>query len=407
MTWEKEIDIHEVKEIRSRNTTYLGVGALKKIDDIVAAMKDLGHTKYVVVTGKGAYKRVGAWAEVEKAFAKHGASYVLYDQVTPNPTVDQIDEATKLGLDHGATAVLSIGGGSPIDAAKSVAILLHYPKETGRTLYEYKFTPTSAAPLVCINLTHGTGTEVDRFAVASILEQDFKPAIAYDCIYPLYAIDDPALMTELSEHQTRYVSIDAVNHVTEAATTKMFSSPYSVMMAAETVRLIDEHLPRVLKDPKDLEARYYLLYASAIAGIAFDNGMLHLTHGLEHPLSAVKPDLTHGQGLAILLPSVVEEIWPVKCKTLRHVLAPMFDADFPADPARGHDAALQVERWLQKMGAVEKLTDMGFSADDVPHLVDLTRETPSLGLLLDLAPVDATPELVERIYRNSLTPLNK
>lgn len=406
MSWHADINIHEIKEIRTRNTCYLGVGALSKISDIVTALKAQGHSKWLVVTGSSAYKRVGAWGAAETAFKTAGAQWTLYDQVTPNPTVDQIDAAVAQAKALGATAVLAIGGGSPIDAAKSAAILMEYPEKTARDLYEYAFTPDKAAPLVCINLTHGTGTEVDRFAVASILELDHKPAIAYECIYPVYSIDDPALMCGLSEHQTRYVSIDAVNHVVEAATTKAFSSPYSIMMAAETVRLIDRYLPRCLKDPNDLEGRYYLLYASAIAGIAFDNGMLHYTHALEHPLSAVKPELTHGQGLAILLPAVIEEIWPVKCQTLHHVLAPMFDDNFPADPSRGHEAACAVERWLERMGSQQKLTDMGFGETDVPHLVQLTRDTPSLGLLLDLAPTEATPEAVERIYRRSLIRMN-
>lgn len=78
---------------------------------------------------------------------------------------------------------------------------------------EFKFEPTKAAPIVSINLTHGTGTETNRFAVVTVPEKDFKPAIAYDCIYPMFAIDDPELMTKLSPKQTRFVSIDAVNHV--------------------------------------------------------------------------------------------------------------------------------------------------------------------------------------------------
>ena len=73
-------------------------------------------------------------------------------------------------------------------------------------MYEFTFTPSEAAPIVAINLTHGTGTETNRFAVVTIPEKDYKPAIAYDCIYPMFAIDDPMLMTKLSPKQTKYVS---------------------------------------------------------------------------------------------------------------------------------------------------------------------------------------------------------
>ena len=127
----------------------------------------------------------------------------------------------RLQKDFGAKAVVAIGGGSPNDAGKSVAILLKYPDKTANDIYEFTFAPDeAAAPILAINLTHGTGTETNRFAVVTIPEKDYKLAIAYDCIYPTYAIDDPSLMVKLSPKQTRYVSIDAVNHVVEAATSK-------------------------------------------------------------------------------------------------------------------------------------------------------------------------------------------
>lgn len=402
--WEKNININEVKTIISRTTCYLGVGAIAKVDSICAGLAAKGVKNVLVVTGHGSYKKTGAWDHVVKAFNDHGMSYVLYDKVTPNPTVDGIDEAVALGKGIGATAVFGIGGGSPIDTAKSAAILLEYPEHDARELYEYKFTPTHAAPIIAVNLTHGTGTEVDRFAVATILEKDFKPAIAYDCIYPMYAIDDPALMTGLGANQTKYVSIDAVNHVVEASTTKVFSSPYTILLAEETVRLVDKYLPRAVANPNDLEARYFLLYASMIAGISFDNGMLHLTHGLEHPLSAIKPTLTHGLGLAMILPSVVEACWPVASETLHSVLAPMLPGNLTADPANAAAAADAVEKWVFKMGVPEKLADMGYTEADVEKLVRLTRETPSLGGLLDLAPVEATSDVVAKIYHDSLKP---
>ncbi len=91
----------------------------------------------------------------------------------------------------------------------------------------------------------GTGSEVNRFALVTVTEKDYNPAIAYDCIYPKYAIDDPALMVKLSLKQTLYVSINAVNHVTEAATT-LADSPYSVMMEKETVTVVHEYLPKAM-----------------------------------------------------------------------------------------------------------------------------------------------------------------
>ena len=214
--WEKNINIHDIREIRTKTNVYFGCGAINKIFDIAKDFKAKGLDKIIIMSGKNAYKATGAWDVVEKALKENNIEYINYDKVTPNPDSIAVNEAVSIAKEFGAKAVIGIGGGSPIDAGKSVAILLKYPDKNANDLYEFTFTPTEAAPIVAINLTHGTGTETNRFAVVTLPEKDYKPAIAYDCIYPTYAIDDPALMIKLSPKQTRYVSIDAVNHVVEA-----------------------------------------------------------------------------------------------------------------------------------------------------------------------------------------------
>ena len=397
--WEKNIDIHEIKEIRTRTTVFFGVGAIKKIEDIARDLKSKGIDKLIVMSGKNAYKATGAWDYVEKALKNNNIEYINYDKVTPNPTNQAVDEAASLALDFGAQAVIAIGGGSPTDAGKSVAILLKYPEKCANDIYEFKFTPDKAAPIIAINLTHGTGTETNRFAVATIVEKDYKPAIAYDCIYPMYAIDDPALMVKLNEKQTKYVSIDAVNHVVEAATTKV-ATPYTICLAHEVISMVAKYLPKALANADDLEARYYLAYAAMMAGVCFDNGLLHYTHALEHPLSAIKHELSHGLGLAILLPAVVENMWEVKKETLAHILkpiAPEISVDTPASEANA-----LVYDWLKSVGVPNKLHDEGFTNADVDRLVDLAFTTPSLGGLLSIAPTQATHDTVKEIYEKSL-----
>lgn len=397
--WEKDINVNDIKEIRTKTTAYLGVGAIEKINDIAKELAAKGFDKIVILTGKGSYKRTGAWDYVEKALNDNNIEYVLYNKITPNPQHKDVDEATELGKKIGAKAVMGIGGGSPIDSAKSVAILLKYPDKTASDLYELKFIPEEAAPIIAINLTHGTGTEVDRFAVVSIPEKEYKPAIAYDCIYPMYAIDDPKLMTSLSEYQTMAVSVDAVNHVFEASTSTV-ANPFSILCGKETVRLVHKYLPKALENPDDLEARYFLAYAAMIAGTSFDNGLLHYTHALEHPLSAVKTDLTHGVGLGILLPSVVKHTFDAKKETILELFEPIFgeyEGELTAD-----EAAKKVKEWLVSVGLTQTLKDEGFSDEDLDKLTELAFTTPSLDGLLGCAPVEATREVVREIYKESL-----
>ena len=394
--WEKDINIHEVREIRTRTCVYFGCGAINKIVDIAKDFKTKGLDRVIVMSGKNAYKATGAWDVVEKALKENGIEYINYDGVTPNPDSKAVNEATQIAKDFGAKAVIAIGGGSPTDAGKSVAILLKYPDKNANDLYEFKFSPVEAAPIVAINLTHGTGTETNRFAVVTLPEKDYKPAIAYDCIYPTYAIDDPVLMTKLSPKQTRYVSIDAVNHVVEAATSTV-TSPYALTLAKEVTTLVAKYLPKAIENADDLEARYFLAYAAMMAGVCFDNGLLHYTHALEHPLSAVKHELSHGLGLAILLPAVVKNIFESRKETLKYILEPLAGVVDTAE-----EAEAGVYNWLKSVGVPSKLKDEGFTEADVPNLVELAFTTPSLDGLLGIAPTKATRESVAEIYRNSL-----
>ncbi len=400
--WEKDVKINEIQEIRMKTNVFFGVGAIKKIEDIAQELKKKGIDKVIVISGKGAYKVTGAWDYVEKALNNNSIGYINYAKVTPNPTTAAIDEAVAMAKEFGAKAVIAIGGGSPIDTGKSVAILLEYPEKTAAELYEWKFTAEKAAPIVAINLTHGTGTEVNRFAVATLLEKNFKPAIAYDCIYPSYSIDDPQLMTKLSKNQTLYTSIDAVNHVIEGATSKV-ASPYSITLAKETIRLVAKYLPKAAEELENPEWRYYLLYASMLGGVGFDNGMLHYTHALEHPLSAIKPELSHGLGLAMLLPAVIKAIYPDKAATLADILEPIAPG-LNGTPDEADKAAKMVEKWLADVGVPQKLADDGFTEADIDKLVDLCFTTPSLDLLLSLAPNEATKERVKQIYEESMKP---
>jgi alcohol dehydrogenase class IV len=399
--WESKMNINQVVEIRTRTLCYFGVGALQKVNDIADWMDKQGIDKVLVCTDKIVYKVTGVWDVLEPVLKKHHIGYTIFDEVVPNPTVDGIDKATKMAKDIKAKAVIGIGGGSPIDTCKSAAVLLHpdNAKYNARDLYTFKFAAEKAIPIIAINTTHGTGTEVDRFAVASIPELQYKPALVAECIYPVFAIDDPSIMTKLPANQTRYTSIDAINHVNEAATS-LVTSPYVVMLAEETVRLVAKFLPQALAHPDDLTARYYLDYASIIGGIGFDNGLLHFTHAMEHPLSAIKPNLQHGLGLAILLPSVIKHTYAACPEIMATMYSPIVPG-LKGVPGEAIECAVGVERWLEAVGVPEKLKDLGYTEEDLKTATKLAFSTPSLDILLSMAPVKATEKLVQTIYEES------
>ncbi|KAJ5066330.1 alcohol dehydrogenase 4 [Anaeramoeba ignava] len=383
----------------------IGLGAINKYPEIVKKEKPkvMG-----LVTGKSSYKLNGAWDVVKKALDDEGIKLVHYDKITTNPLSSTIDECTKLFLDNKVDYVTAIGGGSPIDAAKLVTILMKYPGKIAYDVLHLTFETKEAVPLITINTTAGTGTEVNRFFVVTIDNKGpvLKPVVGSIAAYPTYSIDDPNLLMSSPPKMTIYTAVDSLNHVFEAATTKI-RNPFSLILGKEVVEMVAHFLPIANKDPKNGEARYYLHYASALAGCAFDSALLHLTHSLEHPMAAKIWNLPHGQGLGILQPSVIKVVYPVLPKICALILGPIIP-DLKGDPSEATMVAEKYEEWLAENGLPEKMGDVGFKEEDIDELVKNARETPVISnVLLPVSPVEATDELLKGIYLESMKPLRK
>lgn len=400
--WDYCYNYDTVREIRVKTTAYVGIGAIDKIGSILGTLKNEGVSSVLCVCGGHAYRASGAWDKAEAAALKNGIVLALYNRVTPNPTTDIVNDAAALGRAVNAGAVLAIGGGSPQDCGKGAAILLANPGKSAEDLFCFRFTPQKALPLVAVNLTHGTGSEVNRFAMVTVAGRNHKSIVGHDCSYPRYAIDDPALMTGLSAEQSRYVSIDALCRVVEASTTTM-ANPLVVTLASETVRLVHTWLPIVLAEPENLKARYGLCMAALQAGVVFDNSLLHMAHALEQPLSRFR-DVPHGLALAMLLPAVIGECYAARPHVLAHVLAPLAPG-LKGAPEEANVAAKAVEDWLFSLGVKQKLLDFGVQESDVEEFCNFVEQTPSLGLLLSVAPVRSSRQRVARIYTNSMRPM--
>lgn len=400
--WDNCCDYDTVREIRVKTTAYIGVGAIDKIDGILRNLKTEGVSSVLCVCGGHAYRASGAWDKAEAAALRQGIVLALYNRVMPNPTTEIINDAAALGRAVNAGAVLAIGGGSALDCGKGAAVLLANPGKSAEDLFCFRFTPQKALPLVAVNLTHGTGSEVNRFAVVTVAGRNHRSIVGHDCSYPRYAIDDPALMTGLSAEQSRYVSIDAVCRVVEAATTTM-AGPLAVTLARETVGLAHTWLPTVLSEPQNLKARYGLCLAALQAGVVFDNSHLHMAHALEHPLSHFKK-IPHGLALSMLLPAVIGECYAARPDVLAHVLQPLAPG-LKGEPEEAATAAKAVENWLFSLGVKQKLLDLGVQESDVEEFCNFIEQTPSLGLLLSVAPVMSSRQRVARIYTNSLRPM--
>jgi len=398
-SWESKIDINKIFVLQpTRPLTYFGVGAIGKIGEIIEGFAKKGQGKILVVSDKIAYKASGAWDSVEPALNKYASVWKHYDDVRPNPTYDNCEAAAAMGTAMKADCIIAIGGGSSMDTAKTAAVLMKHPGKKAVDFYEKGEPITGAVPLIAINTSHGTGSECDAFAVAQSDGED-KPAINSPHIYAAYTIEDPRLTATMPTKQTISTSIDSVNHAVEAATT-ITTSPYSIGLAKEAVRLVATYLPTAIVEPSNLTARYWLMYASAIAGISFDLGLLHITHSLEHAMSAINVKVTHGDGLGILMPAMIREIYPAVPEVLAEVFAPIVPG-LKGVPGEGEYAVAKIKEWCASVGQATSMAAY-FTEADVPALTKMTMNSSLSKLLLPLAPIKVDEKVVERIFRNSL-----
>ncbi len=394
-------EIKKIVEIRAGSIDYFGIGAIEKLREVLRTYRVRGVERVAIVTGSKSYRLSGAWSKVEEVMKNEKIEFISFDGIMPNPTVDQIDSAVQHLKSFTPQLVIGIGGGSVLDASKVVAVLLKNNAINARDLYVKGTRAYEALPVVAINLTHGTGSEIDRYAVATVPELKDKSGLALDCMYPEYSIDDPSLMMTLPLEQLLYTSLDALNHLVEAATTTL-SSAYTVMLAREGISIIAEWLPVAIKNRDNIEARYWLLYASILGGIAIDCAVVHITHPLEHTLSAIKPDLPHGLGLTVLLPSVVREIYEPKKDVLVDIFKPI-----AGECSSGEELAVAVEKWIFGLGVNKKLRELGFSEESVEEIVQYVMTSQEGGGSLYLAPIEIDRVVVERIYKESLDPLSE
>jgi len=372
------------KLLHSKPLAYFGKGSIVRVNDMVGQV----NGRLLIITTKGAYKRSGAWISVKGALEDHGVEYELYDKVRANPTYENCDEAAGLGADW----VMGIGGGSAIDTAKIVSVLIKNPGKKAKDLLESGFDVRGSCPKIAINLTHGTGTEVDRFAVSQS-DGEYKIGIGLGEFYPDYAIDDPELTRTLSRDQTVATSVDALNHAFEAAT-NADTNPYSILLARDSIRLIADNIRGALDEPENVDMRERLLFASAIAGMSFDITGTHITHVLEHAVSAMKPEIPHGMGLAVFLPGVVGALYPTMPERISDMLAPIIRLKGKKDEADRAKAG--VREWLGSLGIKMHLGDYGFSEGDKREIVDRTLSR-FFQRQLECTPVKVDRTLVESI----------
>lgn len=275
----------------------IGAGALSKLPSIV---QSLGGSKPLIITDK-MMVQLGYIERIQNLLSTAGLSADVFDGTEPEPTAASIESGVQCVLDNNYDVIIALGGGSPIDSAKAIAILGKH----GGNIRDYKFprqVNEAGIPIIAIPTTAGTGTEVTRFTIITDEKNDEKMLCVGIGFMPLAAIVDVNLTLSLPPRITADTGIDALTHAIEAYVSQK-ASPFSDSQALSAMRLIGPHLKRVYDNGNDIEAREAMMLGSTLAGVAFSSASVALVHGMSRPIGAFF-HVPHGLSNAMLLPSV-------------------------------------------------------------------------------------------------------
>lgn len=338
----------------------LGEGALQ---EAAAAIASLGLGKALIVTDPGVNK-LGMADEVGKLLKANGIDYAVFDEVQPNPTVGNVNAGLRALEAAQADCVVSLGGGSAHDAAKGIALVA----ANGGKIEDYEGLNKSAKPqlpLIAINTTAGTASEMTRFTIITDESRHVKMAIVDKNVTPVLSVNDPLLMENMPAALTAATGMDALTHAVEAYVSTA-ADPITDTCALKAIELIARYLPVAVREPKNKEAREKMAYAQFLAGMAFNNASLGYVHAMAHQLGGFY-DLPHGVCNALLLPHVErfnQQAAAERLATVGDILT--------ANNAElaGGDAIDAITRLARLVGIPKTLKELGVKEEDFDVLAE-------------------------------------
>ena len=342
--------------------TIFGVGAL-----LVAGQyaSKFGMVRPLVVTDPGVID--AGWADkVMESLAAFDIEGVLFSDVSPNPRSEEVMAGALAYMENGCDGLVAVGGGSPMDCAKGIGIVV----SNGGHILDYEGVDkiiVPMPPLVCIPTTAGTSADVSQFAIINDTERKTKIAIISKTIIPDVALVDPQTLTTKSPYLVACTGMDALAHAIEAFVSSAHSA-MSDLHALEAIRLVSGSLLASLQNPEDMELRAKTMLGSMQAGLAFSNASLGAVHAMAHSLGGYK-DLPHGECNAMLLPHVIDFNFPASPERFR-VIAENMGIDCRGLNSREiRTRLLEFMMELRKgLGIPDHLAQKGIRSGDIPVL---------------------------------------
>jgi len=344
-----------------------------KVDSVADFVKHYGN-KALIVTGRTSAKKSGLYDRVTAKLDAAHIEHVLFDQVDANPLTTTALDGAALAKSESCDMVIAIGGGSIMDCAKGIAFMSVNEGDINDYIFNRK-TSDNALPLIVIPTTCGTGSEGNGFGVLTNPETGDKKSLRCNAIVPKVSIVDPAVMGTMPPHVLASVGFDALCHNIEAYTSKT-AQPFTDALSYYAVTLLAQYLvplykhvkakaeskSAVLNENQLTKAWESVTLASTIGGMVINTAGVTLAHGMEHPASGLK-DITHGVGLAVIEPVAVEYTWsanPDKFGALARIF----------NHGDGSELGEALRLIVHDLDLTTNLTELGFTKEDIPWLVD-------------------------------------
>ncbi|MFH5827383.1 L-threonine dehydrogenase [Clostridium perfringens] len=340
----------------------MGADCLKDVGDQVG---ELGFKKALIVTDK-VLGQIGIVKKVTDVLDNKNIEYAIYDETKPNPTVKNVNDGLALLKEKECDFVISLGGGSAHDCAKGIALLA----TNGGEIKDYEGVDKSKKPqlpMVGINTTAGTGSEMTLFAIITDEERHIKMALVDKHLTPIIAVNDPMLMLAMPKSLTAATGMDALTHAVEAYVSTA-ATPITDACAEKAIELISNYLVNAVENGEDVEARDMMAYAEYLAGMAFNNASLGYVHAMAHQLGGFY-NLPHGVCNAILLPHVQEYNKATSASRLAKIAKIMGGNIEGLTDEQGADLCIDMIKSLsQTIGIPEGLGVLGVKESDFETL---------------------------------------
>lgn len=367
-----------------------GIGKSKNLKN---ELKKLNISKTLIVTDKG-IKEAGLINKITKQLKDSNIEYKIFDEVEPNPKDHNVEKGAEKAKEFNAESIVAIGGGSPIDCAKSIGVLLSHKKDKIKKFEGTSSINKTSPPLITIPTTAGTGSEVTHSSVITDTENEYKMTIKSTLIAPKIALMDPELTKTMPQKITASTGLDALTHAIEAYTCKE-AQPLSDAAALYAIELISKYLTTAYKNGEDIEARSGMLLGSLLAGIAFSHSDVASVHSMAEALGGLL-DAPHGVCNSVLLPYVMEYNMD-QCEEKYAEIGRRMKSQ-TKHTEEGATKAIKKVKTLSRKVNLPKFRELGVEKEDLPELARMSAQNIST----ESNPKQITKEEYHKLFKKAL-----